>query len=867
MSKKYKVSVQMAVYNVEPYIDEAIESIINQDIGFKENVQLILINDGSTDDSESHCLKYANRYPDNILYIKKENGGLSSVRNAGLKHTNAQYVTFTDPDDTLEPNTLSEVYNFMEEHRDEIDQAGIPLYFFEAATGLHQKYRYFDFSRGNRVVDLMEEPYNFILSAASMFYKSEVITKIHFDENVYGCEDIKVNLELYSHNHKIGFVCEHGVKYNYRQRFAKTSIINTLKSSLKAYRSVMDEYEHVDLNNLKPYEKEVLIYELRSRIKGIQRSTFENEEDYNGILNGYKQLINHIDNDFIVYESKWADLNIIKEFFLNCNNSSLKYYIDKKDYQEDLEVYAKDYFVQDGKFIVDTVFPTFGSKLELIAKDGNGEIYYPVKKLDFDSPQDPKYGEFSVDKTHYRRFEFDLTNKVIKFYLYKGSIDDCILVEQIRADANSSLALRSNSIYMNREGKSILFNGKKFKIFPKEQKEGLLYKLKTIAAIYANKHYLPLMRLWNHKNKKYILINDRPEKAGDNGEALFKYINKYEPQMAKNTYFVIDKNCDDYQRMKKYGKVVNIRSFKHKRLFMNAKYIYSSHNARNFFNAYPLNRVIYYKDMFNYQFVWLQHGITKDDISNDANRLTTKNNYVVAATNGEYNEFMQDKYFLNDGRVILTGFARFDYLENEPKNIIAICPTWRKNLTGKILPDGTHETLADFDKTDYYKNYEELLTNTKLNKLLKDNNYVLQFILHPGVSGYKEYFDKFENDNIKIIPQSEVSYNQVFKESKLLITDYSSVFFDFAYLKKPEIFFQFDNDTFFEKHYKKGYFEYKKDAFGDVLVTPKEVIDKIEYYFKNDFKMEDKYIKRVENTFKFIDKDNCKRIIDSTYKK
>ena len=63
------------------------------------------------------------------------------------------------------------------------------------------------------------------------------------------------------------------------------------------------------------------------------------------------------------------------------------------------------------------------------------------------------------------------------------------------------------------------------------------------------------MRLFSHEKKKYILINDRPEKAGDNGEALFKYINKNELELAKNTYYVIDKNCEDYHRMKKYGKV------------------------------------------------------------------------------------------------------------------------------------------------------------------------------------------------------------------------------------------------------------------------------------------------------------------------
>jgi CDP-glycerol glycerophosphotransferase (TagB/SpsB family) len=92
------------------------------------------------------------------------------------------------------------------------------------------------------------------------------------------------------------------------------------------------------------------------------------------------------------------------------------------------------------------------------------------------------------------------------------------------------------------------------------------------------------------------------------------------------------------------------------------------------------------------------------------------------------------------------------------------------------------------------------------------------------------------------------------------------VFFDFAYLKKPEIFFQFDKEYFFKTQYQKGYFSYEKDGFGDVLTTVDEVVNKIEYYIKNDFKMENKYIKRVEKTFEYFDQNNCKRVYDEILK-
>ena len=87
---KYKFSVVIPIYNVEKYLEETIESIINQSIGFEENIQIILVNDGSPDNSEEICLKYKEMYPDNILYKKKENGGVSSARNTGLKKVSGE---------------------------------------------------------------------------------------------------------------------------------------------------------------------------------------------------------------------------------------------------------------------------------------------------------------------------------------------------------------------------------------------------------------------------------------------------------------------------------------------------------------------------------------------------------------------------------------------------------------------------------------------------------------------------------------------------------------------------------------------------------------------------------------------------------
>ena len=110
---KYKVSIVMAVYNVEPYLRDAIDSVIKQTIGF-EHIQLILVNDGSSDDSGLICDEYAEKYSNNIQVIHKENAGVSSARNEGLKYVQGQYVNFMDSDDKLSKRTIAEVCKFFD---------------------------------------------------------------------------------------------------------------------------------------------------------------------------------------------------------------------------------------------------------------------------------------------------------------------------------------------------------------------------------------------------------------------------------------------------------------------------------------------------------------------------------------------------------------------------------------------------------------------------------------------------------------------------------------------------------------------------------------------------------------------------------
>lgn len=98
-----KLSIIIPVYNSELYIGQCIESILRQPFG---EIEIILVNDGSTDGSQEVCAAYANQY-DNILLVNKPNGGVSSARNIGLQYARGAYVTFVDSDDQLSPMAIT----------------------------------------------------------------------------------------------------------------------------------------------------------------------------------------------------------------------------------------------------------------------------------------------------------------------------------------------------------------------------------------------------------------------------------------------------------------------------------------------------------------------------------------------------------------------------------------------------------------------------------------------------------------------------------------------------------------------------------------------------------------------------------------
>lgn len=366
-----------------------------------------------------------------------------------------------------------------------------------------------------------------------------------------------------------------------------------------------------------------------------------------------------------------------------------------------------------------------------------------------------------------------------------------------------------------------------------------------------------------HK-KRMWLISDRTGRADDNGEAFLKYMSKKKDRSVEY-YFVIDKNCEDGKRLKKYAKIIQPNSRKHKFYHLMTEAVVSSQSNDPVVN--PLHKgTVYYRDILSkLRIVFLQHGVIKDDMSAWAN-LYNRNLYgFVVTTKPEYQSILDYDYFYEPKNVWLTGLPRHDYLYDEPKKYITFLPTWRKYMM-KPSPDpitGQWILRDDLSKDNEFSAfYNELFKNERLLAAAKEYGYTLCFKAHPIIEPYLDRIFE-QNDNIKILG-NDVSFRDMYAWSSLMLTDFSSAVFDFAYLRKPIVYTHFDLKTFREggHSYIEGYYDYERDGFGEVTYDLESTVDIIIEYMKNDCKIKDKYLERINEQFAYNDKCCCERVYE-----
>ena len=871
-------SVVMASYN-----DETINSLIGQSFSFGSNIQLIIVDDGSTDNTKEICLKYQSQYPDNIIYIYQENQGQGTARNLGLKYANGKYINFMDADDKFSGNTFYKVYEFFEKHYEEIDFVSTRMFFFDKYEGQHPlNYKFEE----DRIIDLTEMWDYPQLSASSAFFKRELFEKYRFPESLVNSEDTLMLNKMLLENPKYGAVTE--AIYWYRRRSDESSTIDSSSTKREFYINRLNNYFKALINaSIEKYGEVckfiqyLITYDIQWIFSVANISEILTNDEIKEVYLHIQDILSYLDDEVItslrndklniryhMLATKYSVVNVDLNGVVTYENIYSKYngefagtysgktLVDRLDkhkiWLDIIEIKQDTLFISG--FLM-SFFKDSDITIEIAKNDKiftAKRVYYKnTSKIFLGCSLESQYNfdaEIPLDKNENSTVEILVnfkdpeTQKETKWRL---PVD---FSNYARLSQLSNYSISNNHFMKFRDNKFFISKYNYFKMI-KSEIPILLRVFKRKESYYTSILMFRLIYLVLYpfyKNRRIWMFMDRRESADDNAEHLYNYAITQKDKI--NKYFTVNEDSSDFKRLSNLKNLLPFYSFKQRINYLFAEKIISSHPDENILNPFYNKNDTSYAGLINSDKIFLQHGVTKDNVSSWLHKYDKNLSLITTVSDAERNSFLDEGYNYSPEIIQTLGFARFDNLnkkENLSKQIV-IMPSWRENL---------YEMTPNYIKeSEYFKHINSLINNNQLIEICKKYGFKIIFKPHPFVYEFIELFDT--NDYVTV--DNDSTYQDLFKNSDLLITDYSSVAFDFSYMKKPVIYYQYAKDYNFEE----GYFKYETMGFGEVIEKENELISLIEEYLKNYCEMKKLYKKRVDTFYKYNDKNNCKRIYD-----
>lgn len=666
---QFKISVIMPVYNVEEYLEEAINSVIGQTLGFRENIQLILVNDGSPDNSGTICSRYASLYPDNIVYVNKENGGVSSARNAGMQYIRGQYVNFMDSDDIWAEDAFEKAFDFFSGHP-EIDILSARMLYLNREGQYHLDYEY-DSTKVIKIEEIYDHP---LLSVARAFISAEAISDKRFDEDLSISEDVLFINDLILEKGCYGLIRE--VVYYYRKREEGRSALDTSKENVSYYTNTVSkawgglvELSVEKYGSVIPYIQYLLITDIQWRFTGI-RPTVLNDEQWEKYKNEIKRLLSYIDDDIILSQRRLKQREKIYAIKLKSGEDITT---------RDPELLRKlEEFFGFGVSIAEERNGTLcligiakekyiDDSCSIYAEDDKGIKYDAVY---YRSPKEDKEGLPGTVCMRAYRFRFNLPladSAVYSFYLEDGSGNS----KKLRVNYNNAARLGNfNDAFFTTSGHIVKRLG--------TTKIGV-YRYRIRTEIATTQRYIKTITdlggddvagLWKeaywlkrtHKKPIWI-ISDDLSSADDNGAALFDYLVKTKAAKKFDIYYLLDKTSADFPKMEKLGKVLTFGSREHYLKQIAASLIVSTCADKCIVDFSGPDQG-YYRNLMEYRFAYIQSRKQAESELEWRRILNRRICLLATSSNEEFDAEWQVK------TIKLTGENDYERIADELINVI-----------------------------------------------------------------------------------------------------------------------------------------------------------------------------------------------------
>ncbi|WP_078652717.1 bifunctional glycosyltransferase/CDP-glycerol:glycerophosphate glycerophosphotransferase [Streptomyces sp. NRRL F-525] len=905
----FELAVVVPCYNVAKYLDDCLASLAAQR-GFA-TVQVILVNDGSTDETPQMLERFAGYYA-NVTVVHQRNGGLGNARNTGLDQVRAPYVTFLDSDDILGEDALATMAEAAYRDGSEVVMGDL-VNFPDRPYGPWKDY----FGDGDRLVtDFAEIPdMIFSGSACNKLFSTALLRRLglRFGEGVH-FEDAWLTLPAMLRANSIGLVDR--PVYWYRGRPDGSSIMDSLWSKPANYR------DHLRLNHflldLSAEERP----EIRRMFQRYATRTYKGflcnarnvmgrsqlAEMFPDIHRHYAQIPDDVITEFVTSPAQQLDHYAARtgNFPLFCDPepalAAAPPIVDVDDdgfYRtfpggtrpssaarvKDPNVVVESVRTRDDVLVLEgcMAFPgldlsgPMGNRLELVYQVRDTKITVPLTQVyrrDLFNARGERdlyagwYAElpaaqlaesgFGVGDFRLRVHRADGTrhrNVIMKARLalhrLKGPGKVGRHPYMLTIGAQDALHLRLVAAGRFARARHTMWRaGRELRIL-RTRNPGWRMRL----AYWLTYPFLNGKEIW--------LIGERSDTAQDNSYHFFKWIR--ENRKRRKAYYVIDASSADHAKIAPYGNVLKLGSFKHRTYLLHATKLIGSYDSESYLVPEGYKKALFlhrFGELVKYQRVFLQHGVTYNDVTSGADQRIASYDLLVTAGRQE-RDFMALEAGYGD-RAQPVGFPRFDALKREPRDKprILLMPTWRQWIVTASYKKSAGPAKTSFTQSEYYRFYKTLLSDPRLGRALDHFGVDLEFFPHYEIRPYLHTF-QFSSPSIQVADPHTRNVQQAMKECSLMVTDYSSVFFDVAYMGIPLVYVPFDEEDFYGRHYKRGYFNLTEDGFGPVCRTVEQAVDEIIAAVRRDFTVEPVHRDRVEEFFVHRGGGNCERVFEA----
>ncbi len=852
---KYKVTVIVPIYNSGEYLISCLNSLILQTIDMKE-VEVLLLDDGSTDNSLNVCYQYASKYPFFKVFTH-ENKGVSATRNWGIRLAQGKYIMYLDSDDELTENTLQLVTDFFDNNFDLVDIVTYPERTYLSTGEKKNPHIRYKTLKKTGIYDATKDFYLYQVRL-NIAVKNLGERNFFFDEEMGYHEDQKYCNEIIEEKLKLGFV--EGCEYKYKLRPGNITGENTnpiylFEPTTKYWESLFAKYEDVPR-----YYQVLFLHDLSWKLSQNYLLPYHYKgEKFEESCNRLWRLLKKVD-DRAILEQPSTDY-FHRFFFLEKKNEGTTPIVDDgifSLYSDGIKVFQKDSFelvmnkckVKDGKMMMlltlKSQFFNFHEKPTVFAVE-NEEI--------------KKEMELSLSSRSYYRCK-TITNHFYVFY-YECELED---VQKLKFVVDVDGFEYPTHYYMMptcpfvtvgsivREDYQIKYINKEFEInrITNDEIDELLeknnqyingvnpqaFRIRKVSERFADK------RIWLYYDCKGVEY--------DNG--YLQFIHDYEKEDGVERYYILNNDFESSSYLfseKQLKNVIMFGSLMHQELFIRAEKIITAFIEE--VNLYPFHaeNKKFYMDLMNSEIIYLQHGILHATLPWKYTPERLEVDRVVASSYFELKNFTS-KYGFRKKDVLSCGMPRFEKMDRnkKPINRILYAPSWRMYLIGECIDTIWQLTEEKFLNSKYFRDTQEFILSEELISSLEKNDIYLDFKIHPIFRPYLKYY-KVNSDRIVLAD------NQVEDEDySLFITDFSSYVFNFAYLKRPILYYVPDMEEF-----EAGLNQYREldmpldEGFGENPKTVEELVELTVDYINSDFKIKEEYWNKMDNFF--IPIDNC----------